>query len=71
MIQMTKKRFLLYPKTITDPLTGRNIYINAYELARLYGVSLAECVIASHGTSAGGMVQLHVREDGNYERFWE
>ena len=47
------KKYLLYPGLLRNKEDGQYYYINAKQLAELYGVSLEECVIAGSTASAG------------------
>lgn len=66
------KRYLLCPGWITSQNDGDRHYIGARKLAQLYGVSIHECITARIETGMDanytGLIQLHPRSDGNYDR---
>lgn len=64
------KRYMLYPGTVSSKNDGDIHYIGASRLAQLYGVPLAECIVARHNTEKPPVwfkgVCLHPRYHGDY-----
>lgn len=63
-------RYLLCPGSVISKNDGQTHYINAPELAKLYGVSLEECEIIDRNRWSPyrylGLIRLEPRFDGNY-----
>lgn len=64
-------KYILMPGYIISKHDGQEHYIKANDLARLYGVSMSECVIApskQEGWKPGmNMILLRPRSDGDYK----
>lgn len=69
------KKFLLVPGYVISRSDGQLHYVGVGALCRLYGVSLAECIVADiHGTwklllsefEVTCLVRLAPRDDGQY-----
>jgi len=63
--------YVLCPGWITSQNDGDQHYIDSLQLARLYGVSLRDCLIrpargSLHSADCAGKVFLHPRFDGVY-----
>lgn len=67
------KRFVLVPGFVRSINDGDEHYITANMLARLYGVSIAECIVDNgrpldlYGRNTQDLPRLHPRRDGRYE----
>ncbi len=71
-----RKKYILHPGNLIDSVTGDSTRVSAPTLAKLYGVSLSECVVLStHGkaqfrkitSDLSGFTHLYPRADGVYE----
>lgn len=66
------KRFLLYPGYVRSRYDGDRHYISGGQLARLYRIDPAECVVYSEhpafrSPERDALIPLFPREDGQYE----
>jgi hypothetical protein len=66
-----RPRYVLCPGWVTSQNDGEQHYIDAMQLARLYGVDLRNCLIRPARRSLdsadyAGKVFLHPRFDGDY-----
>lgn len=73
------RRYVLHPGRVTSKADGQSHYINAAQLADLYGVSLRDCITYPAGDDTEsrfkrqlwrdpvGAIHLHPRYDGNYQ----
>ncbi len=70
------KKYILHPGNMIDPKTGDSTRVSAPTLAKLYGVSLSECVVLNtHGkapfkrkaSDLSGFTHLYPRADGVYK----
>lgn len=69
-----RRRYVLHPGYVISPNDGQTHYIGVDALARLYGVSLHDCVVAERGEryprgvrEQPGDVHLFPRSCGRYE----
>lgn len=79
---MNHHRYLLCPGSVISRTDGDRHHITAVQLARLYGVSMDDCIVLSSDWSgpsgerrrnelraradSGDLIALHPRYDGNY-----
>lgn len=67
------KKYMLHPGRVISKKDGDEHYIQADQLARLYGVPLNECLIVPAGDALYGanlertdVIHLHPRYSGDY-----
>ena len=70
------KRYVLHPGYIKSRSDGDWHYIDAYRLAKLYGVPLHECIVVDanrpetfRSRDLSGFKHLYPREDGKYRSY--
>ncbi len=62
-----EKRYLLHPGYVVSNTDGQWHYIDAPTLARLYGVSMGECIVCRHGEIYPVLLlDLYPQESGDY-----
>lgn len=64
-------RYVLVPDWVYSQTDYNRHYINAGDLAHLYGVPIRECIIRQSGDKRPvpkGLIWLYPRHDGKYER---
>jgi hypothetical protein len=72
VIRATIKKYVLHPGWIRSVIDGQKHYISAHQLASLYRVSMAECVIFDNSSSSEevyknyGLIPLYPNYMGNY-----
>jgi hypothetical protein len=68
---MRKVRYIIHPGNIISRKDGDEHFVGAKQLANLYGVNLAECIVADgvrdRGLDAGDYIHLGPRFDGEYK----
>jgi len=80
-IGSVKAKYALHPGPVTSQSDGQTHFVDAHQLARLYGVSPSECVVVAWDNGPGheivyrirreriermGLIHLRPRSDGNY-----
>ena len=67
------KKYVIYPGMVRSLADSQYHHVGADELAKLYGVSLAECdvcpsdrIARQRWSPALGAIELRPRHDGNY-----
>jgi hypothetical protein len=70
-----ENRWAIHPGFVISRSDGQRHYVGARQLADLYGVPFAECVVVDIerpegylGKDLSGLVHLHVKYDGNYPK---
>ncbi len=67
--EAVKKRYALHPNIVRSQNDGDQHHISAAALARLYGVSLGECVVwgdRNEGRNHDDFIHLYPNRNGNY-----
>lgn len=75
-----RPKYCLHPGKITSITDGQDHYIKPRQLADLYGVPMSQCTVFrlpkewtntdydDEAERTRGMIHLHPRDDGKYER---
>lgn len=61
-------KYLLLPSSVISQRDGRNHYISAARLIKLYGVRLEECTDDPCGRDASKLIPLRPDPTGEYRR---
>ena len=70
-------RYILHPGDVKSRTDGDWHYIDAFQLAKLYGLNIRDCIIfAGSNASVGyveieGDIHLYPRYDGDYKNYGE
>lgn len=76
---MSEPNYALYPGPVISASDGQLHEVSAHELARLYQVSMADCVVVherdmseswlrAHARRSAKLIPLRPRSDGDYRR---